>query len=362
MPTKNNRREEDEREEVPAQESRAKQDAAEETGEQYEEILQDWLEYGREIDAEPRADVYKYLNPDHGAAKEGIGYFIGDQIPTRHQIGLMEGSGKYSIDLQFYKKEAIQKKGRKRITFRLGKRYDELKREEDAKKNPPRDPAAPPAPGQSAADTLQLVRDFLAIILPQVTAAKQQPAALPAPQNTAQDMLNQYAIMQKILKANLFDTAATYQEFNRRFSAGALNAPGIDDDEDEDDQEPPQKEKSLMEKIIEMIEPFFGLLAQKSSAAQVAAQTLRAAPQFTAILEDKNLCRMIIQHFDRTKGREAADRALKNIGINREAFFNAIGQRQAAPRIPAAPQAATGKPTAPAAPQAARKAPKGGAK
>ena len=314
----------------------------EETADEYEDILQEWLDFGREMDAEPKATLYRYVDPNHGSAKIQVNYFIGESIPDRHNIGLRYGSGKYQLDLRYTKKEAAQKKRRKPIIFRLATSYDEMKRKKDQEaaelEGKGLTTAAPsPAPGQSAAETLGLVRDFLAIILPQVRSAQAQPAATIPAQNTPADLMNSYAMMQKILKANLFDTAQTYQEFNRRFSTGIQNAETIEDD----DQEPGEREPGLMEKIIAMIEPFFSLIAQKSTAAQVAAQTLRAAPQFTAILEDKNLCRMIIQHFDRTKGKEAADRALKNIGINRAAFFQALANRQpaAAPAgTPAAPQ------------------------
>jgi hypothetical protein len=139
-------------------------------------------------------------------------------------------------------------------------------------------------------------------------------------------MLNSYVMMSKLLKNNLFDTAETYKEFNRRFTQTADYS-----DETDTDNEPEEREPHIVEKIIQLIEPFFALIAQKSPAATIAATGLKQIPQFLDILKDPVLCRNIVNHFDKTKGRQQSDIALRNIGIDRQKLF---AQRPAAPGTP----------------------------
>jgi len=290
-----------------------------------DKIIEEYKKEALRRDTTPKATLYKYINPT-GADRIFAGYFTGDEIPNRHQIGLTYGSGKYFLELDQPKGKAEEEEGTSLI-FSIHEIYDQLKAKADAEAQRKAygtagDPGA--AAGmvmqqQQPNQSFQMVKEILGLIIPVIKAANQPGTAAAANRGeSAQEMFSSYAMMQKMLKANLFDTAQTYREFNKRFTEyEEQDTNGIDTGT------PEEKQGGLLEKIISLIEPFFGLISQKTPAAQFAATTLKAAPQFLEVLNDPTLCRHIVNHFDRTKGRAAADIALKNIGINRARLFAA---------------------------------------
>jgi len=312
-----------------------------------DKIIDEYKAEAHRRDTTPKCTVYKYTDEKSGQDRVFAGYFTGDELPNRHTIGLLYGSGRYFIQLE-QPKGSAEEGEETTLLFRIHAIYDQLKAKADAEKYR-KESAEMQASGNGgqmvqvqAAQSFGMVKDILSLILP-VLKAQNQAAAAPAPrQETPADMLNAYTMMQKLLKNNLFDTAATYREFNRRFTS----QDEIEDQDTQSIEEQKQKEGgSLLEKIISLIEPFFAMIADKSPAGRIAAQGLRSAPQFLDVLNDPQLCRMIIQHFDKTKGRAKSDIALQNIGIDRNQLFKTPPPTQRKPAtIPAQP------PEAPEAP------------
>lgn len=329
----------------------------------FDALVEDYVSESEKRETTPKMTLYKYdiEKSNGGGDKELTGYFLGDEIPNKHQVGLMFGGGRYQAYL-YQPRGTAGEKENVGITFRIGHVYDDLKkqrdeqkRQEELKKYGLPTPAAPA--GTSTAESFIMLKEILSTIMP---AIKAQANATPAP--AAPDMMTQYAMMQNLLKKNLFDTAETYRAFSRRFNIGMEQAQEGEDIEPQLDAE--QKEPGIMayvERIIKMIEPFFGLLAQKGPAAQVTAETVRAAPQFAEMLNDPQLCRLIIQYFDRTKGVDVSNQALKNLGINRASLFAATpgaGGRTAAQSAAAATPAMPRKPNLRVLPGKAAKTPK----
>jgi hypothetical protein len=302
-----------------------------------DKIIEEYKEEARRRDTTPKATIYKYENEKSGQDRIFAGYFTGDEIPNRHNIGLLYGSGRFTIELDQPKGKADEAE-ECNLTFKIHSIYDALKAKADAENRRKEidaggNPALMVQP--QANQSFQMAKDILTMILPLVKAAN-PPAAIPAPAARTEspaDMFNSYQMMQKLLKTQLFDTAATYREFSRRYAG-----PETIETAETDEEETEQKEPSIVEKIITMIEPFFGLIAQKSESAKLAAMGLKAAPQFIGILNDPALCRLIVNHFDRTRGREKSDIALKNIGIDRQQLFKTpptpAGTPQARPKPP----------------------------
>lgn len=296
-----------------------------------DQIIANYKQQSRILNLTPNAALYKYDNPT-GSQVTFSGYFSGEEIPEPHQVGLMFGSGRYYIILRRPKGDR-EEADAETHSFKLHARYDQLKREHEAEKA--RSNAALIPAGQqpaSSQETFSIVKDILSLLLPVIKAAQQQQPqiiAQPPHDGGAKEAFNAYALMQEVLKNNLYDTAKTYKDIARKFS----KLPEIESDIDTDEEdEPAPKEKGVMEKIIDMIEPFFNLIAQKGIAGKIAAATMKAAPAFNEVLKDKNLCKMIVDYFDKTRGRESADLALRNLGIDRRHFFSF-------PALPAAPAA-----------------------
>jgi hypothetical protein len=289
-------------------------------------IIDEYKAEAHRRDTTPTCTIYKYINETSGQDRIFAGYFTGEEIPNRHTIGILYGGGRYFLELYQPKGKAEDNEATSFI-FRIHEIYNGLKAKAEAEKAKAEAAALPPGQATNQVQAVQsfaMVKDILSLILPVLKA--QTPAQAPAPaarQESPQEMMNSYLMMQKLLKNNLFDTAATFREFNRRFTEAEYTEqedPGITTEEND------KKEGGLLEKIISLIEPFFALIAQKTPAAQFAATTLKAAPQFLEVLNDPALCRMIVQHFDKTKGRQAADIALQNIGINRRQLFATTNQ------------------------------------
>ena len=326
-----------------------------------DQIIEHFIDEGTRRECTPVQWIYKYDNEKSGDDRQGVGKFSGDEMKDQHAIGLLFGAGRYGIQLYVAKGKSNGQQ-RKYITFRLGPVYDKYKAEADAERQkkelermtgqPGALPAIPDAGNTAAAQSFLMVKEILSLVLPIVAAGNKAAAPAPIPrQESPAEMFNSYTMMQKLLKNNLFDTAETMKQFARRYNPAAIEAEEIDTEPQE-----PEPEKSTMQKIIDLIEPFFSLIANKSPAASLAAQGLRSAPQFVEILNDPALCRMIVQYFDKTKGRAASDMALQNIGINRAALFQQQAQQLTAPRAatgqsrptpaPAAPRPINGKKTA----------------
>lgn len=290
-------------------------------------LIEDYKTEAAQRETTPKMVLYKFENDKTGKEREFIGYFVGEDIPEKHMIGCMFGGGRYQIYLKQPRGTAQENK-QLSIQLKISHvydahkaKYDEEKRRQEVQRlngisSPGPAQAITPAGGASIGESFVMLKELLTLIMPAIKAQSAAAAtAQPAP-----DMLSQYAMMQKVLQKNLFDTAETYRAFNRRFQIDEQEPTGIE----EEPVEPEKKEPSLMDqvgKFIKMVEPFFGLIAQKGSVAQITAQTVRAAPQFLEIISDPQLCRVIVNYFDRTKGKDASDQALKNLGINREKLF-----------------------------------------
>jgi hypothetical protein len=306
-----------------------------------DQVIAEYQEEAKRREATAKATYYKYDSDQPRAERVFIAYFTGEEIPQRHELGLMFGGGKYAVKLELPQGTAEERDGTTYV-FKIHPVYNEHKARHDAEKRKKElaelqaaNPTAA-AGGGSAEQTFLMVERILALILPTIKAANTQ-AALSAPaKNDGRDLLQQYGLMQEILKNNLYDTAETYREFNQRFKD--LSTDSIEDAETDETAEPPAKEAGIVETIVKLIEPFFGLIAQNSPAAKIAATTLKAAPQFAEVLSDPNLCRMIVSYFDKTKGVEKANLALKNIGINRAQLFAGPARSPAATGSPAARQ------------------------
>ena len=299
-------------------------------------IIESYKQEAKRRDTIPKLTLYKYENEKTGTDRIFAGYFVGDEIPNTHEIGLLHGSGRYKVQID-QPKGTAESEEQISCTIKIHAIYDEYKARNDEEKrkkelariNLSLQNAGTPAGSTGGVDiasqSFLMVKEILALILPVFKESNKTQAA--PRQENAQDLLSSYATMQKILKNNLFETAETFREYNRRYH--------IQEEQDiEDVDEPPQqteREPGILETIIKLIEPFFGLIAQKSQAGKIAAASLKAAPQFLEVLHDPVLCRTIVQYFDKTKGREKSDIALRNIGIDRVRLF---AQPQTAARSP----------------------------
>lgn len=278
-----------------------------------DDVISEWQEDGRINDRVPVATLHRF-HEKTGSACSQIMEWRGDEIPTRHEMGVLFGAGRYWVKIR------AADKSRKPFskTFSLADNYnvlkraaEDLKRQENAEKYGYLTPTAPATATATATETFQIVKEILSLIIPVLTAAAPTPA--PAPAAPALDALGALPIIQKMLKQNLYDTLNTYNDIKRRYTQE-------EDAEDPNDITPPPEEPKIMDKIIALIEPFFNQLAGNGIAGKTIGATIKNAPQLAEVLQDPELCKAIIKHFEDKKGIEPTKKALENIGLDRNAF------------------------------------------
>lgn len=313
-----------------------------------EERLAEWLETNRVENSLPCATLYKFSGAT-GEQKEQMDYFRG-VIPSRHEIGLLYGAGRYMLCIR----NTTGQKGAKSssIRFTLHESYNEraanFKREKADKErlalgqSTNQISALPPAQTgkESLLEAVTLVRamqsDTLAMFKP-ILERLLVPAVPAAPQKQTTPF-EEYALTRQILKDNLKENISMYSTMQKTLIENqAGNSRDRDDDQDDDQETAPDEKQSMFDKIIALAEPFINILAQNNMAAKMAAAGIKAAPQFKEVIKDVGLAKRIISYVEEKEGAERAAIALKNLGINRDDYRgSAAAQTPAAPRLPVA--------------------------
>lgn len=292
-----------------------------------ESRLADWIETNAVENKEPRATLYKFTGPNL-SEKEQCDHYKG-VFPSRHDIGLEYGSGKYMLIISngAHAKEKI--KGTT-VRFTLSKAYDEKSRKFHAEKalqsivpTPATQPLAPIAPvdnSKAMADSFSMVQNMMQSIMSMfkpILERAMTPPPLPALPTPVADPLKDYQLSRQIMKESMTDNLQIMSDFQRKLLE-IQNGNNMNETDDNEDL--PEEKKSMFERIIELAGPFLDVLAQNNLAAKTAALGIKAAPQFKAVLSDVPLARKIIRYVDEKEGPQRADTVLKNLGVDRTAY------------------------------------------
>jgi hypothetical protein len=315
-----------------------------------------WLETNAIENSQPYAVLYKFSEPipRPGEPKSQVDYFKGI-ILLPHEIGLEYGKGRYMLMLS---NTTTKNERRKCTTFRftLHDSYDEKSRLYKAEKarrelldNPVSLPAVPVSNQRetlSEAFTLfssmqaQVINMFKPL-LERALLPPPAPASAPA-SNALQDTFLAAGMFKQLLKTNMEDTVSIMDSLTRK--ALSLGQKEMSQGEYEESDLPPEK-KSIFEKLIELAEPLIPLLIKNNLAAKATAAGIKAIPQFREITQDVSLCRKVIQYVDAKEGKENADIALRNLGIDRRKYSAPVpaAPAHAAATTAPAPSSARGK-------------------
>ena len=278
----------------------------------------EWIEKSNIENLTVTATLYKYRGNHPSQGKTQCCKYE-NEFPDEHNVGLVYGSGKYSM-IVTYPKGAKQAPGVRRFEFELHSHYDQLKREEEMRGGPlnygnGRFSPYPVQASQAPIDPFSGLERLLALVMPLMR---------PQVSGGANEMLGMYNAMAMVMRKNLTDQADFMKEIQDRML----------DEQDEDPTNPLQiagaatmpviaatPEVSWWEKLLPLAMPFLAKIAGADageSAAAVAA--VESIPQVKEILTDtrhKEDAKKMIATIEKSLGKEKADNILKKLKIDR---------------------------------------------
>jgi hypothetical protein len=286
-------------------------------GAQLDTAIIDWLERANAGEATPKLYLYKFDNPNDGKGKKLISRWENSEVPDEHGIGLMFGSGKY---LMIATLPGLKKNNVKAWTFAIHPYYDELRRNQQIAGNPPTVQGFPtiptplkvftePQPAQPNPTEmgLRMVREVIQMLSPLLA----QPKSGNTVDNAGALMMQNYQMMQEVLKGNLVSNTKLYADMAKMARDGVPPA----DDTDEDEDEP--EAQSIIEKIMPMLQEWLPVLLGEGPKARAAVATVKALPQFQELKGNPGELSRVVAYLDKTEGKEKADKLLKRLKVNR---------------------------------------------
>ena len=262
-----------------------------------EDDLRQWLD--ENDDDSFKVSLYKY---ETGKKKAFVGQWE-DEAPSKNEIGMKYGSGKYHLMISLPAISAEDKPRIKSYTFRIHEIFDSYLKKDT--------PAIVPIDPQI--QMIQMMQAMMAMITP-LLAAMRQPTQ-PDPLMMFQPfMAKQAEMMQDITKTSIQNQLATANELiNNRMA-------GDDDDYDDDNEgEEMSQPPNLFESILPLIEQFLPtIIGDKTGlVAKGLLGAVKKAPQFKAVLQDKSSYIRLIEHLDGKYGNAETNKILKMLKLKR---------------------------------------------
>lgn len=294
-----------------------------------ESRIEDWITQDNIENVQPCATLYKFIDPFKGEDKRQVNYFKGE-IPSRHEIGLLYGGGRYFLVLT---RPAGSKQPRKSTSYRFSlhdsynalKAAKEQKDLETARQNVPAVSIGPyqgyTPPDNTAIfrETFSLMQGMMSTILqtlsPLLSRVQEPPKLSPPSGNMAQEQIGVYGALKDLLKTQTRGDIEFFNEMKRGF----MTTDTATAKENDLDDVQPEEKQSILERLLTLAEPFIPLLAQNTMQAKAAAIGIRAMPQVQAavksITADPVLLQKVVSYVEAKEGREGAIIALRNMGI-----------------------------------------------
>lgn len=270
-------------------------DELEETKEScMEDDLRLWLE--ENDDDSFKVTLYKY---ESGKKKAFVGQWE-DEAPSKNDIGMKYGSGKYLLMISLPAISLEDKPRIKSYTFRIHEIFDSYLKK-DAPAIVPIDPQL---------QMIQMMQAMMSIITP-LMAAMRQPQVDPLSMFQP-FMAKQAEMMQDITKTSIQNQLATANEL--------INNRLADDGEDDlDEESEDMNQPNLFESILPLIEQFLPtIIGDKTGmVAKGLLGAVKKAPQFKAIVQDKTSYIRLIEHLDGKYGNAETNRILKMLKLKR---------------------------------------------
>lgn len=249
------------------------------------------------------ATLYKFDNDYTGTSKAVCDKWY-EEIKDEHSIGLEYGSGRFMVVVR-----ASDKKGKRKVkgvTFKIHKRYDDLRNQQSKITNDPLLAALMTGKGGGANDiltTITIMEKLMSVFTPLIQQ-QQQPAGSGINELLIQNYKNTSAIIKEIMMDNL-------QLVNdmRRDAAGVGE---VFEDEDE-----VTGVQGFIKTFAPILEKFIPLITSKNETSNAAAAALKASGQYRKIVQNKKDLTSVITYLDNKHGAKKTNALLKKMGLQR---------------------------------------------
>jgi hypothetical protein len=256
----------------------------------YNSVVKNWLKKVNPTGEEFTATLYRY-DPLNKQRQSVVDERIGE-ILSMDDIGMSYGSGayRYLIQIPDGDNDPICRAGK----INIDKVYDERRKkaglvesqEVEKKQN-------------SMLESLELMKSFAEII-----KSVMPPPAAPNPDQTAM-MLQNFTMMQSVLKKSLLDTSEMYKNMMQEKTAT----------EEEEEEDKPQEGGGMKDLIMPLLDKFMPILLGDTPKAALTAETIKALPEFQKLLKDNQQLKSIIDAVKSEFGQGKTEKVLKKLGI-----------------------------------------------
>lgn len=287
-------------------------DSPDEIGKSWDADLERWLQ-------EVKADDFSYVSTLYRFRDQKLWVIdeFKDYVPSAHQIGMDHGGGSYRIYVHIpickeYPKGTVKTK---RISIDP-ESYRKKRIEAGIIPETALQQYQPNNPAESRREIFDMLSSFSEMM------RKFQPAVIPAAAPSSVDAFQQYAVLQEVLKKNLFDNIEMQKQLTQKFmqqpiESGAAVKP--ENDVDESDGEPEEKEgviTTILAKVLPLLDRFLPLLTGNSPQSKMAIEILRQQPEYQALLKDNLYMKKMISEIKQRAGIEKTRKVLLNLKLD----------------------------------------------
>lgn len=308
-----------------------------------EERLSEWAIQDNVENVSSYAILYRYVDPKTSNRMEQINRF--DILPSRHDIGIQYGGGKYYL-IAIRPAKGKQAARRTSYRFTLADTYNILKAENEAKKHPSFPVPAFPMPQENRGDSFKeamatinmVMSTMMQSINPLIARLMDSRTQAPVPANSGNDY-GAMKMVNEMMRGQVKENVRFYNDIMKGILT--MNPTGTTQEiEDETTVTEPAPEPDFLTRIIKLIEPVIPLLAQNSLKSRAIAAGFQAIPEVKNTIKEisrsPEMVKEIVSYVVEKEGVEGAQTVLKNMGIDPSKYNIKLvmpGEKKAVPVI-----------------------------
>lgn len=225
--------------------------------------------------------------------------------PDEDSIGREYGGGKYLVVLVV----SGDDKNMRSYEFRLHKRYDIIADETKRSKNafPVQVQPQQLDPTAMMASTMAMMKSVMDIFQPMMRPQAPPQQQLP---DFSSVLLSNFQNMNEMMRGQAVEMQKLIREISRK---------QLDEEIDNqyDDVDEPGEEQGILSMIMPLLSEYIPKLLGNGPESKAISTVVRAAPQFKKIISNTGTVSALVDHLDKTQGKEKTDAILTKLKVVR---------------------------------------------